>query len=153
MEWGEGGQLPATFRSNAVGGLHGKAAPGGRGGEGQQPEASVPSPQASGEKPYQEVKREVGRGHPSILPSPTLLWLPAGELGLHILDPPSGARGRTAGEVHLVMILNFLFGFCPGALGYANADDGFSSSLLLLFLGLFAFLVVVKWCGAEPGEN
>lgn len=53
--------------------------------------------------------------------------------------------------MHLVMILDFLFGFCPGALGYANVDDGFSSLLFLLFSGLFACLVVVKWCGAEPG--
>lgn len=85
----------------------------------------------------------MGRKCQSIRQSPTLLRLPAGEWGLRILDPPPGPRAGQAGEVHLVMILDFLFGFCPGALGQANSYSmcthaHYIPPFLPVFLFLFA---------------
>lgn len=103
--------------SNTVGGLRGKPPAPATQGRCRQKEASA--------HPINHPPRSSSRGHggrrerkcQSTHQSPTFLWLLGQELSLSILDPPSGAQGRAGREVHLVMILDFLFSFCPGGFG------------------------------------
>lgn len=103
--------------SNTVGGLRGKPPAPATQGRCQQKEASA--------HPINHPPRSSSRGHggrrerkcQSTHQSPTFLWLLGQEFSLSILDPPPGAQGRAGREVHLVMILDFLFSFCPGGFG------------------------------------
>lgn len=121
VEWGEGGQLPVTFCSSTVGGLSGKAPapllPGGVRNKRLPSHPIIPSA-IHGEALSRGQEGSGGRKCQSIHQSPALPEL----LGprscvcaslTHSWGPGAG----WAGEVHLVMILDFLFGFCPGGFG------------------------------------
>lgn len=134
VEWDEGGQLQATFRSNTVGGLRGKPPAPATQGRCQQQEASA---HPIHHPPRSSRKRSGGkRGErkcQSIHQSPTFLWLLGQELSLSILDPPPGAGGRA---VHLVMILDFLFSFYPGGFGICSLTLDVYTCILHSFLSL-----------------
>lgn len=109
----------ATFRSNTVGGLRAKAAPalGVWGGVSSKEASSHPVSQL-GRNPIKRSagKRGGGNANQSFKAPPSCCFQPV-SWGRAPLTHPQGLRAGLAGEVHLVMILDFLFGFCPGAFG------------------------------------